>query len=376
MQLILNTPNSNSSLSSYYHKAMNNAIELYIVTAYLTEWDSTLVLNRNCKHLRIIIGKDFGITRKKACNKLMKWLPSKRKAQFKVADNIDGFHPKAVFWKDNKCLYHAVIGSSNLTNAAFETNYEANIYSEIDEKEFKKAREWIEKIESDSVIVSKDWIDEYKEASNSHGKKAKHKSQSISVINMRLPYPRGMEIQISNRQERLRAFNKTKNDIIEIFRDCAEGRLTNDRFYDKINDIWSYENGNRLQGNGWERKGKSANFQELSNSLISIINSDSKNRDDVVVDEIDKLSEDHNPARGAFLSEMLCLLYPKLYPVMNDPVEKYLRAIKFKKPYGASEGVKYIDLATKLRYSLKQDPNHPARNLAELDTVIWLKYKK
>jgi hypothetical protein len=29
-----------------------------------------------------------------------------------------------------------------------------------------------------------------------------------------------------------------------------------------------------------------------------------------------------------------------------------------------------------MRNSLLQNPNHPAKNLAELDTVIWLKYGK
>src|SRR6476620_12776422 len=54
----------------------------------------------HCRRFRIIIGRDFGITRKAACRKVIEWLPEARKFQFKVADQITGFHPKAVFWKE------------------------------------------------------------------------------------------------------------------------------------------------------------------------------------------------------------------------------------------------------------------------------------
>ena len=100
MKLILHTPDSDSNLSHYYQIAFKEAIELFIVTAYLTEWDVSLKLNQNCRRFRVIIGKDFGITRKAACEALMRWLPPRRKGQFMVADGISGFHPKAVFWKN------------------------------------------------------------------------------------------------------------------------------------------------------------------------------------------------------------------------------------------------------------------------------------
>jgi hypothetical protein len=73
---------------------------------------------------------------------------------------------------------------------------------------------------------------------------------------------------------------------------------------------------------------------------------------------------------------MLCLRFPEEYPVLNQPVQAYLRAVEFKAPRLASEGARFIDLAKKLRFSLLNDPDHPAKNLAELDTVIWLAYGK
>jgi HKD family nuclease len=131
MSLILHTPENTGELSDIYHRAMANAVELFIVTAFLTEWDTSLKLNADCRKFRVIIGKDFGITRKAACTALMGWLPPTRKGQFMVADRISGFHPKVVFWKETNGRSFAIVGSSNLTRAAFETNYEANVNCRI-----------------------------------------------------------------------------------------------------------------------------------------------------------------------------------------------------------------------------------------------------
>jgi hypothetical protein len=57
-------------------------------------------------------------------------------------------------------------------------------------------------------------------------------------------------------------------------------------------------------------------------------------------------------------------------------VWEYLKAAKYKAPRNSSEGTNFIFLAKALRASLLQNPGHPAKNLAELDTVIWLAYGK
>jgi hypothetical protein len=110
----------------------------------------------------------------------------------------------------------------------------------------------------------------------------------------------------------------------------------------------------------------------LSQSFVKILDASSDDRDDVVVEEIDRLAERQIATRKAFLSEMLCLRFPEEYPVLNKPVQDYLNEIEFKAPRGASEGVRFVDLARKLRFSLLQNRDHPAKNLAELDTIIWL----
>uniref|UniRef100_UPI003AEBCAFA hypothetical protein n=1 Tax=Paracoccus sp. T5 TaxID=3402161 RepID=UPI003AEBCAFA len=109
-------------------------------------------------------------------------------------------------------------------------------------------------------------------------------------------------------------------------------------------------------------------------SSVRFFDAKAATRDDTVVAEIDRLADQENPARKAFLSEMLCLEFPELYPVLNKPVYYYLSDKKFCGSPGMSEGAQYLDLALRLRLSLDQNPKHPAKNIAELDTVIWLAY--
>lgn len=122
-------------------------------------------------------------------------------------------------------------------------------------------------------------------------------------------------------------------------------------------------------------QGKASDFRLLSQGFLRIVNAGADERDDVVVEEIDRLDKAQTvPARGAFLSEMLCLRFPELFPVINKPVEKYLKDVGFEPPPRASEGDRYRWRAQTLRSWLQQNPTHPAKNLAELDAVIWEKY--
>ena len=302
----------------------------------------------------------------------MSWLPSNRKSQFMVADEISGFHPKAVFWQDSKNKFHSIIGSSNLTRAAFERNYEANIYTEISQESYIQAKNWVREIESFSLVVSEDWLSEYQEGISSPRKaKANKNLVHKSLISLKLPIPVGTKEKVKRRRKRLISHEAVKEELHQLFRDCAEGDLTPEEFYEQLPAYWC-SGKNRLQGRGWEKLGKNSDFQTLAESFINILDAPDKDRDDVVVQEIDRLKSEKIPTRRSFLSEMLCLAFPNSYPVLNKPVENYLAAINFKPPKGASEGSIYLDLAKKLRLSLLQNPKHPAKNLAELDTVIWL----
>ncbi|HEV3038748.1 MAG TPA: phospholipase D family protein [Candidatus Angelobacter sp.] len=371
--LLLHTPNADGVLSRYYQQAFSNAVELFIVTAYLTEWDYLLRLNPNCRSFRVIIGKDFGITRKAACERLLGWLPPERKGQFMVADQIAGFHPKAVFWKENNGNCFALVGSSNLTRAAFETNFEANIFCLISKATYGEAKKWVKQIEKQSVPVSEDWLKKYKEASIRPGDKG---APAPPVAVLKLPYPRGMKQLVANRRKQLAAYAKQEAQLINLFHRCANRDISSKQFYQQLPTFWSDQAGDRLQGAGWERQGKESDFRALCQSFLKILHTPNEYRDDAVAQEIDKLKKQGVAARGAFLSEMLCLKFPEEYPVLNRPVMEFLKDIQFRATRGATEGVRYIGLAQKLRNSLLQYPGYPAKNLAELDTIIWLAYGK
>jgi len=371
-------PSKKTKLRNLYKKAFANAKELFVVSAYLTEWDNTLKLNTDCTTFKLIIGKDFGITRKLACSKVLKWLPPKRKPQFIVADNIQGFHPKAMFWLDSCDKAFSLIGSSNLTSAAFNKNYEANIFSEISHSEYVKARAWIYDIERHSVPVSEDWIKSYRESivTSSGGVKNTKANPSSPTIPLTLKTPRNTQALLRGRRAQMQSYGNSKKQLLRLFRKCASGKISSKEFFESLPSIWDMSHGNRLQGSGWERRGKAADFTALTLSFLKILEKPDHERDDTVASELDNLAHNKNPARKAFLSEMLCLAFPKDYPVLNQPVSDYIKDMKFRSPKGASEGGKYIDLAKKLRSFLMQNPTHPAKTIAELDIIIWKIYGK
>jgi hypothetical protein len=310
----------------------------------------------------------------------MRWLPPQRKGQFLVADRIGGFHPKAVFWRDTKGECFALVGSSNLTRAAFETNYEANVFCKLSEADYIRGKRWVKEIEKQSVVVSEDWLKQYHEATPAGGrgtKKPRKGSRDVTpLIELRLPTPRRMEELIGRRRKNLALYQKKRELLENLFRRCAKKQISSEKFYEELPHSWSSEVGDRLQGAGWEIKGKHGDFQSLSRSFVNIIDAADEDRDDVVSEEIDRLSELSVPTRGAFLSEMLCLRFPSEYPVLAKPIWEYLKAAKYKAPRNSSEGANFIFLAKALRASLLHNPEHPAKNLAELDTVIWLAYGK
>jgi hypothetical protein len=45
MKLIFHSPSSSSEITDIYKQAFSEAVRLYVVSAYLTEWDVSLELN-------------------------------------------------------------------------------------------------------------------------------------------------------------------------------------------------------------------------------------------------------------------------------------------------------------------------------------------
>lgn len=379
-RLVLHSPQGENDLSTHYQQAFGRAREIALVTAYLTDWNTKLRLNKSCARFRLITGKDFGITRKHACKEVLKWLPRRFKGQFLVADGIAGFHPKAVFWKEEGGRSFAIVGSSNLTNAAFVRNYEANVVSELSDAEYKRVKTWLSRIERNCETVSPTWLDEYAEAEfpkpSPSGQKHKvARSDTVRVLTIKLPAPPGSKKIISDRRHALNEFGKHRAGLVRLFRRCAKGTISSAEFYSRLPDFWSHELGDRLQGKGFTIKGKHSDFAVLSRSVCTILNADDVDRDDVVASQIDLLERMHVPTRRALLSEMLCLFFPDSYPVLNTPVIRFRSAVRLRKIRGASAGSDYIYLARTLRNAIRQNPDHLAKNLAEADAVIWLQYR-
>lgn len=374
---IITQPNDNANdipLASLYEIAISEALELFIVTAFLTDWNPNSKINDKCKELSFIIGTDFGITRRSACRDVLKWLPKNMKGCFRAADRISGFHPKLIIWKNKKQECKLILGSSNLTRAAFSSNYEANIFSVISTDQYVKIKEWIYSIHDHCTPISEDWIEQYIESTRPESKKSGEKAP---VVTLALPSGNNIDEAIRRRREQQNKFSIIATKLQGLIKRCADGRVTNLQFYEKMVDLWGNHD-SRLQGRGFEIKGKHGDWRAVCSSLLAIL-SDSPalsvvELDNKVRTEIDLLASLDNPNRGAWLSEMLCHYFPEKYPLINKPVRVWLQYNKFKSPRGASEGAKYVDLSVKMRNALKNNSANTAKNLAELDYAIWQWY--
>jgi len=372
MTIYLN-PTSDSLLYNAYVSAFKNADEIFVLSAYLRDW-KTFELSANCKNAILIVGKDFGITRKKALNEALIW-KSKHDdiCHFFVTDKIDGFHPKIVMWKQDGKRF-LIIGSSNLTVAAFETNYEANLRIKIDEKRYQEISNWITDILGKSRPVDQKWIDVYQEATiPNRPPKSPPTTTTTTIGSLHLPKFPGLAKAIAERKERIYAFEEIRTELEQTVMDCASREISQDDFYDWLILNWNGAKW-KFQGNGIFRHNKKAtNWQMLCESLKQCITTDD-DRDAVVQTEYDKLERSRQAeVRKSFLTEMLCHFYPDDYPLWNEPVTTWLSKVGITKnrPRGLSEGGKYIWIAKQLRTSIQQNPNYQAANLAELDHVIW-----
>lgn len=387
VKLLLLPDNSGAGLQKLYHRALRESEELYILSAYLTEWDTTVRLGKQCKTFAFIVGKDFGITRKAACAKVIEWLPPSRRTHFLVTELIEGFHPKSMFWREADGSYHALAGSSNLSKAAFATNHEVNAYSKISRPEFEAAKAWILEIKKSCVMLGQSWLDGYIEAKRtgkpSRGGKATPKFPD-RVFNLRLPSKRSIsasESSLDFRRSQMLTFEKLKKDLLTHFKNASTVQKRwwtpqkNEAFYHEFRRLWDFGDGSRFQANGWERRGKDSDFRELSISLLRVIEAKASDRDDVVMSEIDRLTELKIATRRSVFTEMLCQFFPALYHLDNEPIRAWIKSTGCSSHYGATAGYRYLEAALLLRAALYSAQNkkggYPVENLGVLDALLW-----
>jgi hypothetical protein len=374
---ILLNPDANHSkqLRDAYARAFGEATELYIASAYLTAWEPNPPLSRECKSIVFIAGTDFGLSRKAAMRNVLAWLPKHGACLFLAAPRLmsGGFHPKIMAWQTKAHDYFAIVGSSNLSKAAFEHNYEANVLLQITKEQFKAIVSWLEPLINDSVPVTEEWIEKHyteAEITNSDKKSASPET----AVNLDLPNGATIAEAVSRRRLQQAAFKEISTDIEQAARLCAAGKMSDSSFWAEFWRLWAHHL-SRFQGSGVQFSGRGAKWSDTCTSLVTILDAGkgkarNSQLDAIVSREIDHLKSLKNPMRGAWLTEMLCHYFPSLYPVVNAPVHKWLKQNHWSARRGSSEGQKYIELARKLRYALKSHPAG-AKDLAELDHAIW-----
>lgn len=378
MNIIL-TPDSKQpgQLKAAYDRAFKEATELYIASAYLTDWSPSKPVGKQCRHLSFFVGTNFGLSRKSAMLGVLRWLPKKGSFVFNaVLSNglPGGFHPKIVFWRTTADKYFCVLGSANLSRAAFHDNYEANALMPITKADFEQLRMWLSRVQS--VPITKDWIRyKYTEAPLAKLKRSGAPSQVSAHFKFKFKPAINYGRLIRARRQRQRAFQRVAQLVRRQIADCAQGKLSNKHFW---NWFWTAWQSWRFQGKGLEITCKSAAWRQACQALEAILTAPTTTRDQVASREIDKLAKSRNPARSAWFSEMLCHFFPGAqdgYPLKNAPVRDFLKQNQYRGTPGLTPGQRYAELARQLRAAVTARPKG-ARDLAELDTVIWAQSQK
>lgn len=375
MQLLLSPEKGrNDALWTHYRRAFRAAKELFIATAFLTEWSGKQPLNSKCSRVLFLVGTDFGLTRKEACQSVLQWLPKRFSPDLLAMPALPngGFHPKVVVWKEHTGERYAIVGSSNLTRAGLAGNVEANVLLALTGTEYQRLVHWIERLAQDSQVINEQWIEQYRE---SHIRRRGNGRPDLPqrVIRFRIPAGQRAKGYIEERRAKQRAFAEIAAPLRSAIRACASDKISNSVFWRRFWDMWAHH-GSRFQGSGLQIKDKSANWHEACQAMWTILEHSKHESpiglDRIVREQLDVLTRAKNPARRAWFTEILCHYFPKQYPLVNNPVKRWLRRNKWQPIRATSEGAQYIDLARKLREAVRQTDNGP-RNLAELDSLIW-----
>jgi hypothetical protein len=371
-------PESDQGLANAYREAFSNAIEIFAISAYLRDWEC-FETSSNCEAAILVVGKDFGITRKSALEKALDWKNYVgKKCHFYVVTEINGFHPKILLWKENRnrqTKHYLIIGSSNLTIAAFNSNYEANIRIGISEESYNKITNWIATILSFSRPVTKTWIDQYQEQNLPQSRKPQKQIRPDNITGLLLPEFPSLAVVLAQRREQVYAFDDIKVEFVRVVRECAQdgSQKSQREFYDWLINNWNGQDW-KFQGNGvFRRDWQNTNWHLLCVALVNVLDCSANDRDRIVIDNYNTLeSSNQVEVRKAVVTEMLCHFFPDLYPLWNTPVVTWLKNMnKWNASRSLSIGEKYIYLANTLRNALSENENYPARNLAELDHIIW-----
>lgn len=379
-----------SPLADRYRQAFASAKELYVLNAFLTEWPQALVLNRKCEQFLLVIGTDFGTTRRSAVAAALRWLPKRFEGCIRAFNQRGvNFHPKIVLWRESDGRCWMLVGSSNLTKAAFEKNVEANVTLQLSEADWTHALAWVVAVKDRSVEVHKGWLANYVEAPpRGQGRQkggAGDEQQPVFDLSLQISgavAQREFSGYLKSRRAQRRAFDRNaRGPLEELFRQAARKRRwgAGDRadFYQSLRELW-VETGTRLGGDQWVITGKDSDFGKLARSFVAILDCSPARRDAVVREEMDRLQKAGIPTRGAVLTELLCHFFPTDYPLLDKPVRTWRSRVGFDRSIGGTQGERYLRLALAMRAALRDDGprNLGLKDLPELDTLIWFLHQR
>lgn len=340
--------------------------EIWWTSAYLTNWpiSKNCIPKRSCSLFNIVVGSDFGITRKVALKDLLTW--SQKTIANVYINQAPGFHPKAILWK-NANKYFACIGSSNLSVAAWSSNVELNVIVNINKIEYEQLTNWFQDaVIGDSSFLDMQWINSYNE---SQRKPNKHKN-AIMDLNQRIHKLNNVDLSFPRNQHKVYIKNRSK--FINLVNSCAKGSILNSVFY---SSMWKLLYGSWYGSPIWKINCKKADWKQTCKALENIIAATKSDRDRIVKESIDTLALKSNPSRGAWLSEILCHHFPEEYPLINKPIKSWLRKNFNLKINSIPDGNTYIKVSKLMRQVLNEN-NDKFNGLGELDHVIWEKTRK
>src|SRR5579885_3359409 len=221
---ILLTPDSAkpSNLKAAYDRAFGEAVELYIASAFLMHWSEAKQLGPQCKRLRFYVGRDFGLSRKKAMLNVLRWKPRGPTFIFKAVSGkgfMGAFHPKLVFWKTATGKCRCLVGSANLSKAAFDNNYEANVLFPILQDQFVLLAAWLAK--APSVRITEDWINHhYHEANIAKLQKSASAHKQVTPISFKFRTGSKYSKLVQERRKRQAVFQSLEGSIRAHVRRC------------------------------------------------------------------------------------------------------------------------------------------------------------
>ena len=155
-----------------------------------------------------------------------------------------------------------MIGSSNLSKAAFSNNCEANVMTEISSHDFARLSAWLDSVSTDSSPISQDWIQHhYTEAKVTYkGKKADNSVLQIKPSD--LPRESACARAVRDNRHKQATFHEIAKPVRAAAVRRARGKISRNQFWRTFWKLWAHHK-SRLQGSGLQFAGKSAKWEGL-----------------------------------------------------------------------------------------------------------------